>query len=431
MSRLFVASRLFVGSLFFSVALVFTASMPDASLRFLDIRCDDRRVDLRPAFRPSVVHYAATMDFDMTRYAVDAVPTSNTSTVEGPVGTEVTISPGEHRKVTVSVVNGGKKTTYTISLQRLSGEDVTLASLQVAYSSGCPGADSSRCPTGCSAHAPMCPPFNPHRVSYLAYLPLNTDDVVLTFEGADGGQSCAVYDSAALGQDKGNQSDAGAAVGGRRFLGGRMAGEVQRKGESRLFHLDPGKSRQIIIEVTPALQTGSAGKYTINIVRDGCPEEHPFYSADAGACTSKCSRGFYGDSVASRCSHCGELCGVCENSQVCLACIPSGTMWEGRFLLRGKCYRFGGWWMWSIAVAVGAVIVGLLGWGIYLLVMWWGGCSGCCERGLPSQEEEMETLKLANKMADYGYRDGGVPLVSPYPSSFSSTYSLPRASLGR
>ncbi|CAJ1397350.1 unnamed protein product [Effrenium voratum] len=116
-------------------AFLVVASGRDVSprLRYLDLRCADRPIDLQPAFSPQQAVYGAQLDFAEPSFAVDAQPAEGADFVnmEDFSSTKL-VAPGKQVISTLKVRNPESKEEldYSVTVQRLTGKETQLRDLR-------------------------------------------------------------------------------------------------------------------------------------------------------------------------------------------------------------------------------------------------------------------------------------------------------------
>ncbi|CAE7437306.1 unnamed protein product [Symbiodinium natans] len=97
-------------------------------LQYLAVRCNDRPIDLVPAFSPAQYVYSAELDFAEPGFAVDAVPAegSRFANADKFSSTQL-VAPGARvtSKLEVEDVDGKAKNglEYSVRVVRLTGEE--------------------------------------------------------------------------------------------------------------------------------------------------------------------------------------------------------------------------------------------------------------------------------------------------------------------
>eukprot|EP00927_Polykrikos_kofoidii_P055817 TRINITY_DN50011_c0_g1_i1.p1 TRINITY_DN50011_c0_g1~~TRINITY_DN50011_c0_g1_i1.p1 ORF type:complete len:458 (-),score=33.13 TRINITY_DN50011_c0_g1_i1:53-1426(-) len=363
-----------------------TASPP--TLKFFALRSGDRPVDTVPHFTPMHFVYKATLDFSSESYAVDAVAETGCKIdVAHSLQATKTVATGAISEASVSVVRQAAvgevapagDSTYTISVNRLDGSEVTIRSLAT------PGATLS-------------PMFEPSVAEYVVRLPEASDILSLLIVPLDRGQmigtsiGTSIDGVASKGVEPrpdGNTSTVSPSYapgvnpnllpriplvkkdysehkrrldehGGYDTEGGvppPLAGETQYNVIRRWFPIDMGSSRVVTLVVRPANgDTSRYGKYTLTALRDRCPSNVPLFAPEMGKCVMTCNEGFFHAQRESRCKGCRELCLACSDWDQCYRCVPSE--WRLlRFIYRdnGVCHVLQIPWS-----SIGSIVVGVV-----------------------------------------------------------------------
>eukprot|EP00913_Durusdinium_trenchii_P026321 g24698.t2 len=325
------------------VTALATASSAAAPCRlaFLQLRSRDLAVDLTPSFDPEVFNYAATLEFAMEEFSIDA---------KVPEGCELSGLPNrpflapapnregeENAKETNLCVRdppSGKEQWYRISVTKLAGSETEVLGLQLR---------------GGELH----PSFEPAVRSYTAHMDVAYEFIQVSYVVLDNGQRLRwkatpeVPEATVGGHDRDgpNEDDGGNTTEERPSpkqlcclnelvrspKERRLTGEKQHFLRHEVFPIDVGYTRKVTLSIQSAdpMQDGSPvqsrraarGVYFLEVTRGHCPPRQPFFEPRTRACTLECPQGTYPNHAQGRCSYCNRNCAVCQTLAICELCL--------------------------------------------------------------------------------------------------------------
>lgn len=80
-----------------------------------------------------------------------------------------------------------------------------------------------------------------------------------------------------------------------------------------------GTNRKLRFKVVSS-DGGHFGFYQLDLTRQECNTEMPFFDVCSGRCVRFCNLGYWADFAQSRCKRCPDLCVSCVSGQKCLSC---------------------------------------------------------------------------------------------------------------
>lgn len=298
-----------------SIPALATASSAAAPCRlaFLQLRSRDLAVDLTPSFDPEVFNYAATLEFAMEEFSIDA---------KVPEGCELSGLPNrpflapapnregeENAKETNLCVRdppSGKEQWYRISVTKLAGSETEVLGLQLR---------------GGELH----PSFEPAVRSYTAHMDVAYEFIQVSYVVLDNGQRLRwkatpeVPEATVGGHDRDgpNEDDGGNTTEER-----RLTGEKQHFLRHEVFPIDVGYTRKVTLSIQSADPMQAArGVYFLEVTRGHCPPRQPFFEPRTRACTLECPQGTYPNHAQGRCSYFNRNCAVCQTLAICELCL--------------------------------------------------------------------------------------------------------------
>ena len=85
------------------------------------------------------------------------------------------------------------------------------------------------------------------------------------------------------------------------------------------FPVPMGTNRKLRFKVVSS-DGGHFGFYQLDLTRQECNTEMPFFDVCSGRCVRFCNLGYWADFAQSRCKRCPDLCVSCVSGQKCLSC---------------------------------------------------------------------------------------------------------------
>lgn len=359
------------------VALV-GATKP-CTLASLSLRYTDWPIDLEPPFRPDVFAYAATLDFAMSYFYIDARAASGCQLSSVPAGKiPVRIGGSVENKLYSIHPDTEEQQVYVITATRLLGSETEIQALRVD------GGELS-------------PVFDPTIRSYTVNLALSNDEAIVHYKLRDNEQrtrsSAKTEHPTALQHSRrantsiaANTNDTadGVTTLSRRLLNPeetrqRTSGEVQYRDASDVFMVDVGFTRTLELTVQCADATqANIGIYRLEVIRPGCVHERPFFDPSKKACVNFCPSGFYRNQETHRCSQCNTHCKVCSGLLQCQMCDPDNAEYSYMVQPDGQCLQVANhlfkkyrWW----CVGLGTLLA------LLVLIGCVGFCQLCCLQG--------------------------------------------------
>mmetsp|Transcript_59923 Transcript_59923/g.104823 ORF Transcript_59923/g.104823 Transcript_59923/m.104823 type:complete len:418 (+) Transcript_59923:65-1318(+) len=336
-------------------------TMTDCKLTAVALRHRDEPIDLLPPFSPTTYTYAATLDFAMESFSVDVRPADGCEVDDAP-NAEIEVTRGASTQLSIFArdPHTEDRQQYQIKVRRLEGAETEVNSLRI------PGAE-------------LKPAFSPEIRDYKAFLELKHDMATLSYVVQDNGQ--LILCTAEEQHLPGDQA-AGRRLQGAGSSSTQTVGEVQYREHHQAFPIDVSHIRRVTLTIESAdPMQARKSRYTITILRAGCPEQRPYYDQKAQACVVNCPSAFYPNPESGRCSECNSNCAVCLSILHCQLCKQDTV--DVKYVLQadGSCLEvpepiLTHYWWWCVGFGVCLVLLACMGFVLLCQCL----CDACCGR---------------------------------------------------
>lgn len=302
-------------------------------LEVMYLKCDLQPIDTTPVFDPVISKYAATLDWKMKYFSVQARPVppaildnirlcpqeADCLQQEQPVVTmdfsrNILVRPGGQVLFMFDVLLHGVVKSYTLIVRRLEGTETSLRHIIIQG-------------------ATLNPVFRPQEEKYRCLLETDAEIAQTEIHVLDGGQTVHTTADLPVPLDPNdnitmlkNTHPGIFRSPHSRLLREEAFGEFQYPNKYADFIVPLMSKRRIHIKVVSA-DGGHFGFYTILLARGGCPPEMPLFDASLRSCVRFCNKGFYPDLEDMRCNQCRSLCANCMSLDECIQCeVSSGRI---------------------------------------------------------------------------------------------------------
>lgn len=295
-------------------------------LEVMYMRFNQEPIDTTPVFDPVVSQYAATLDWKMKYFSVQAQPVApavidnirlcpqdaDCLKQEQPVVTmdfsrNILVQPGGKVLYMFDVLLEGVVKSYTLIVNRLEGSETTLRHILVLGGT-------------------VYPHFRPEERSFRCMMPSEFEVAQMELHVLDGGQTVFTIsdppvplgyrDNITLLRNTGPGEFRSPHT---RRMREEAFGEFQYPNKYADFTIPLSTKRLVHIKIVSS-DGGHFGHYSLELARGGCLPSAPLFDSVKHRCVRFCNTGFYADHEDSRCKRCHDLCMNCLSLEHCLQC---------------------------------------------------------------------------------------------------------------